>query len=150
MKTKIISIFTSGLLLLSCNNNSKTEEKAEGMKSEKHIHSENNKIELNKGEKWKIKENMLVHLRIMETEVNLFSTSEKKDYESLAKKLQESIGLLTSSCTMTGKAHDELHKWLLPYIELVTEFSKSKDKVSQEKHVENIRTSFIIFNQFFN
>ena len=93
---------------------------------------------------------MLVHIRIMETEVNLFKKSETKDYKLLAKKLQENIESLTSNCTMTGKAHDELHKWLLPYIDLVTDLSDVSDKTSEMKNYENIEASFKTFNQFFN
>ena len=93
---------------------------------------------------------MLVHIRIMETEVNLFKKSETKDYKLLAKKLQENIESLTSNCTMTGKAHDELHKGLLPYIDLVTDLSDASDKALEMKNYENIEASFKTFNQFFN
>ena len=109
MKTTIISIFTFSILLIGCENNSKKETKPK-VENEEHEHSENTKIELNNGQKWAVKPEMLVHIRIMETEVNLFKKSETKDYKLLAKKLQENIDSLTSNCTMTGKAHDELHK----------------------------------------
>ena len=35
---------------------------------------------------------------------------------------------------MKGKAHDELHKWLLPYIDLVKELSEAKDETEAEKN----------------
>ncbi|MBK6365166.1 MAG: hypothetical protein IPF52_17485 [Saprospiraceae bacterium] len=50
---------------------------------------------------------------------------------------------------MKGKAHDELHKWLLPYIDLVKELSEAKDETEASKHFENIQISFTTFNQYF-
>ncbi len=46
---------------------------------------------------------------------------------------------------MAGKAHDELHTWLDPYIELVDSFSKEKS-ANQFTEIQN---SFKIFNQYF-
>ena len=82
---------------------------------------ESEAIELNNGEKWQVDANMLTHIRNMENDVVSFAKVEQKDYKSLSEKLQSNIDLLTSNCTMKGKAHDELHKWLLPYIDLVKE-----------------------------
>ena len=50
---------------------------------------------------------------------------------------------------MTGQAHDELHKWLLPYIDLVAELSDAKAETEAAKQFENIQNSFITFNQYF-
>ena len=85
----------------------------------------------------------------MENDIISFSTFEQKDYKSLAEKLQSNIDLLTSNCTLKGKAHDELHKWLLPYIDLVKELSEAKDETEASKQYENIQTSFTTFNQYF-
>ena len=46
---------------------------------------------------------------------------------------------------MKGEAHDELHKWLVPYIELVDAFSKEK---SANQFIE-IQHYFKTFNQYF-
>lgn len=117
METNTILFSTAMIFLFGCGNNStvESETKKESLKIEKQIHSED-KIELNEGEKWKVKEDMLIHIRNMEKEVNSFSISELNDFRILVKNLQKNINLLTSSCTMTGKAHDELRKWLLPFI----------------------------------
>lgn len=50
---------------------------------------------------------------------------------------------------MKGKAHDELHKWLLPYIELVDALTASKNADESVKYVSQIQTSFNTFNQYF-
>ncbi|MBK9526199.1 MAG: hypothetical protein IPO39_16060 [Bacteroidetes bacterium] len=85
----------------------------------------------------------------MENDIISFAKVEQKDYKSLSEKLQSNIDLLTSNCTMKGKAHDELHKWLLPYIDLVKELSEAKDETEASKQFQNIQTSFTAFNQYF-
>ena len=152
MKKITILIPVIGLFLFSCGNtsNEKSKEQTETVTHEEHHHDdESEAIELNNGEKWKVDANMITHIRNMENDVISFGKVEQKDYKSLSKKLQSNIDLLTSNCTMKGKAHDELHKWLLPYIDLVKELSEAKDETEAEKQFQNIQISFATFNQYF-
>lgn len=152
MKKITILIPVISLFLFSCGNASKekSKEETETVTHEEHQHNyEMQTIELNNGEKWKVDANMITHIRNMENDIISFSTVEQKDYKSLSEKLQSNIDLLTSNCTMKGKAHDELHKWLLPYIDLVKELSEAKDETEAAKQFENIQTSFTTFNQYF-
>jgi hypothetical protein len=144
LKIKIALLATVGLFLFSCNTKSK-EEKIIEIKTEKHQHSESEMIQLNEGKKWKVDENMMLHIRNMEKDVILFGKEKEKNHSLLAGKLKANIDLLTSNCTMKGKAHDELHKWLVPYIELVDTFHKEK---SENQFIE-IQHSFKTFNQYF-
>ncbi len=152
MKKKIILIPAIALFLFSCGNasNEKSEDLSEIETHDEHHHDdESEAIELNNGEKWTVDANMLTHIRNMENDVVSFAKVEQKDYKSLGEKLQSNIDLLTSNCTMKGKAHDELHKWLLPYIDLVKELSEAKDETEAEKQFQSIQTSFTTFNQYF-
>lgn len=152
MNKLILTFAVGGLLLSSCGNSTieKSNNQTEvAIHNEHHHDDESEAIELNKGEKWKVDANMLTHIRNMENDVVSFANVEQKDFKSLAEKLQTNIDLLTSNCTMKGKAHDELHKWLLPYIDLVKEFSEAKDETEASKQYENIQTSFTTFNQYF-
>ncbi len=152
MNKLIPSLAAFSLLLSSCGNstNEKSNNQTEVAEHNEHLHDDESKsIELNNGEKWKVDANMLTHIRNMENDVVSFSKVEQKDYKSLSEKLQSNIDLLTSNCTMKGKAHDELHKWLLPYIDLVKELSEAKDETEASKHFENIQISFTTFNQYF-
>ena len=152
MKKKIILIPAIALFLFSCGNasNEKSEDLSEIETHDEHHHDdESEAIELNNGEKWTVDANMLTHIRTMENDVVSYAKVEQKDYKSLSEKLQSNIDLLTSNCTMKGKAHDELHKWLLPYIDLVKEFSEAIDETEASKHFENIQISFTTFNQYF-
>ncbi len=144
LKIKIVLLAAVGLFLFSCNPKPK-EEKSIEIKTEEHQHSESEAIQLNKGEKWKVDDIMILHIRNMEKDVVNFEKKDDKNYLLLADKLKVNLDLLTSNCTMKGEAHDELHKWLVPYIELVDTFSKEKSA----NHFTEIQHSFKTFNQYF-
>ena len=152
MNKLIPSLAAFSLLLSSCGNstNEKSNNQTEVAEQNNHHHDdESEAIELNNGEKWKVDANMITHIRNMENDINHFANVEQKDFKSLAEKLQSNIDLLTSNCTMKGKAHDELHKWLLPYIDMVKELSEAKNETEASEQFKNIQTSFSTFNQYF-
>lgn len=152
MNKLILTFAVGSLLLYSCGNstNEKSNNQTEVAEQNNHHHDdESEAIELNNGEKWKVDANMITHIRNMENDINHFANVEQKDFKSLAEKLQTNIDLLTSNCTMTGQAHDELHKWLLPYMNLVDELSVAEDKIEAEKQFQNIQSSFKTFNHYF-
>ena len=152
MNKLILSLAAFSLLLSSCDNstNEKSNKQTEVAEQNDHHHNDESEvIELNNGTKWQVDANMITHIRNMENDVVSFAKVEQKDYKSLSEKLQSNIDLLTSNCTMKGKAHDELHKWLLPYIDLVKELSEAKNETEATKQFENIQISFTTFNQYF-
>lgn len=120
---------TIAVIAFSCNSSTKETEKnnetpTETTTEDEHHHDENEAIVLNKGEKWKVDDNMMEHIRNMEKDVIAFAGNSDKNYTKLATQLKTNLDLLTSNCTMKGQAHDELHKWLVPYIELVDNLEK--------------------------
>lgn len=143
-KLKITTFALSVFFLFSCNDKAKTEIN-EPIAAEEHQHSEHEAIELNDGKKWKVDENMMIHIRKMENEVPSFDKEKPENNQKLANDLKKNLDLLTANCTMKGQAHDELHKWLLPFIALADDFSKDK---SAEQFAE-IQNSFITFNTYF-
>lgn len=152
MKKITILIPAISLFLFSCSNstNEKSNNQTETSTQNEHHHDdESETIKLNNGEKWKVDANMITHIRNMENDIISFAKLKEKDYKSLSEKLQSNIDLLTSNCTMKGKAHDELHKWLLPYIDMVKKLSEAKDETEASKQFENIQNSFTTFNQYF-
>lgn len=147
---KITTVLLSVFLLFSCNDKAKNQttdgnETIQTTEVEMHNHSDDKAIQLDGDKKWKVDDNMMAHIRNMEKDVASFDKSNPVNYQVLADKLKNNLDLLTSNCTMRGQAHDELHKWLLPYIELVDDFSKDR---SVEQLAE-IQHSFITFNQYF-
>ena len=151
----ILTLFLAGIVY-GCNNpvkdknsevsNTKT---LESSKESEHQHSEGDSIELNNGAKWKVVPEMMKHIRNMESDINSFSETQQtelKDFTQLGLSLQKNIDLLTSNCTMEGKAHDVLHKWLLPFIDMVEKLNKSKNSDEALQTFKEIKYSYKTFN----
>ncbi|CAN5282915.1 hypothetical protein BH09BAC5_BH09BAC5_00020 [soil metagenome] len=152
MKTITIPLIAISLFLFSCGNtsNEKLNIQTDSVSQEEHQHNnEKQTIELNNGEKWKVDSNMLTLIRKMENDVATFKGTTLPEYKILSGNLQKNIDLLTSNCTMKGKAHDELHKWLLPYIDLVNDLTEAENESKAKEQFENIQSSFKTFNQYF-
>lgn len=113
-----------------------------------HSHGEE-KIELNNGQKWAVNEEMKPHIEQGRVILNTYLTNGDTDYEKLAKDLQEQNSSLIKSCTMDGKSHDELHKWLHPHLELVKELSKAETPEEVNKVTDKLKASYEIYDQHF-
>lgn len=50
---------------------------------------------------------------------------------------------------MKGKSHDELHKWLYPYMALVDELNDAENENEANQVFQKIKESFETFNQYF-
>lgn len=152
MKIVLCSTLAATLLIFGCG--SATEEKPAAQSApaeqaaEEHRHQDES-IQLNNGEKWKVDENMMIHIRQMEKDVNEFNGKNLADYKILSEKLKTNLDLLTSGCTMTGQAHDELHKWLVPFIDLVNEFAEVKIEKDASEYYQKIKVSFTSLNKYF-
>lgn len=133
--------FLLSIVLIGCSNEASTNEIVE--KEQSHDHSDD--LELNNGERWKVVPDMMQHIKSMNKSVDDFNG---EDYKGLGLSLKDDLNLLTSNCTMTGRAHDELHKWLLPYIDLVNELNDSKSEELESRY-HKIVVSFEEFNEFF-
>ena len=107
------------------------------------------KIELNKGKKWKVPMAMMQHLNVMQEDIARARENNLKNYKALSLSLEKEIDLLTSNCTMKGKGHDELHKWLVPFIGDVKNFSKSTNVQQQRKQLDHLYNEFARLKQYF-
>lgn len=152
MIKKLISTLAISLILFSCNSNSgdiTINEADTSAQSDHHHEDESESIALNHGEKWEVDAEMMVHIRNMENDISGFGSGDLRSYAALSEKLLTNVDLLTSNCTMKGQAHDELHKWLLPYIDLVNELSETKEQSKAEKKFAELQSSYHTFNQYF-
>jgi hypothetical protein len=98
-KLKITSILLSTFFLFSCNDKAKNEsaETSQATKTEVHEHSNDETIQLNDGQKWKVDVDMMAHIRIMENDVTSFDKETPENYQLLADNLKKNIDLLTSN-----------------------------------------------------
>lgn len=149
---KIIVLALSSLVLWSCNSNSEsTESTQEVATTEVHHHDESSEaIQLNSGEKWVINAEMKPFILKGEELVNTYIQNKQTDYKELAKQLKAQNSNLIESCTMDGKSHDELHKWLHPHLELVDKLEKDADVTASVETVAHIQSSYTVFHQYFN
>ena len=104
-------------------------------------------LELNKGKKWVVAKPMMAHLRNLEAAVKNFDTTPGRDHAALAMEIQENLGRLVTNCTMKGKAHDELHKWLMPFLGLSADYSKATDPQVQQQKLQEIKQALLVFNE---
>lgn len=142
-------LFTSALLLVglwSCQSETTINEEP---KKAIHTHDADHDIVLNNGEKWAVDQHMLEHIRTMEAAIKACASTDEESKKQLGDILDEGVQLLTSNCTMTGQAHDELHKWLLPYIDLVNAFIEAETDEKKTEFLEQLNQSMDTFNTYF-
>jgi hypothetical protein len=115
-----------------------------------HSHPDDEALQLNAGKKWKVDDHMMDELRELESIVNHANRKENTmSLDAIADSLIVHLDLLTSNCTMQGQAHDELHKWLVPFIELVNEYANyEKESVARQQLIE-MKSRFLEFNTYF-
>lgn len=149
------------LTLFSCNTQSKNDDEQEKAASttvenpaeEAHHEHDSDEaiaaIELNNGEKWAVNNEMKPYVSAGSDLVEGFLKSSGSDYSNLAKQLKQENDKLIKSCTMEGKSHDELHKWLHPHLELVEELKNEKDSSKRKEMVEHLKESYKTYSQYF-
>ena len=149
---KVIVFGMSLMLLWSCNNS--TEKSTTHQETENHAehrHDESSEaIELNNGEKWLVNEEMKPFVLKGEELANAYIQNNQTDYKALAQKLKDQNSQLIKSCTMDGKSHDELHKWLHPHIEIVKSLEEEKDATKANEIVAQLQHSYQEYHKYFN
>lgn len=106
-------------------------------------------LELNDGKKWAVDPPMMAHLRNLEQSIQNSETTRPVNHAALAANIQENLGRLVTNCTMEGKAHDELHKWLMPFLAMTAEYSEAADLEVQQQKFQEIRQALFVFNDHF-
>ena len=144
MKAKLLGMLLITLLFLSC----KTDKKEEIVLKPNEF--TNIKIELVGGEKWPVDKPMMSLIQNIKNDVMQFEGKTLEEYKELSNKINGHLDILTSSCTMTGQGHDELHKWLLPFLDISKSFSKSKTFKEAEENYQIIKQSFKLVDLNFN
>jgi len=143
MKTKILSILIVIIISFSC----KTDKKETVILKPNEF--TNIQIEVLNGEKWVVDKPMMKIIQDIEKEVMQFDGNSLEDYNKLSNKITKHLDVLTSSCTMTGQGHDELHKWLLPFLDISKEFAKSKTLKDAQENYQVIKHSFNLVDKNF-
>ena len=146
---KTITILAVSLFLMSCSNTSDEKSKVptDSAIHDDHEHGvEKQTIDLNNGEKWKVNAEMTPIILAGNKMVDEYSDG---DYKGLAQRLKANNDALIKSCTMTGKSHEELHKWLHTYGELLNRLENAADKEKANEVINEIKESFHTYENYF-
>ena len=147
---KVLVLAISSFVLWSCNNSSEKAKSNQETKQEEHQHDETSEaIELNSGKKWIVNDEMKPFVAKGEGLVTTYLQSSQTNYNKLAQKLKDQNNQLIKSCTMKGKSHDELHKWLHPHLELVEALEKSANENEAKGIVLKLQKSNEVYHQYF-
>lgn len=152
---KTILLGMSVMLLWSCNNTGKTtpseETEVQTENHATHQHAESaDAVELDNGEKWLVNEEMKPFVLKGEELVSTYIQDNQTDFKALAEQLKDQNTQLIKSCTMTGKSHDELHKWLHPHLEIVKTLENEADTTKTNEIVSQLKYSYQQYHQYFN
>lgn len=106
-------------------------------------------IVLINGEKWKVNEEMTPHISEMIKAVSNYKGTSLENYRSLGQQLQGNTTSLISSCTMDGQSHNELHKWLMPFMKNVNTLVEASDVNEAKELFKKIDVSLNNYKQYF-
>lgn len=146
--TLIVLSITITLFSMSCNNQPNTVNQDKHAESESEM-SESSIITLNNGEKWPVNEEMKPFILEAETILNDYITNKSADYQTLAAQLLEKNSGLIRNCTMQGQAHDELHNWLFPHMELIEALGGTQNVEDAQALISQMKKSFETYHQYF-
>ncbi|WP_296619339.1 hypothetical protein [Marivirga sp.] len=131
-------------VLMNCNGKKQGNEEAHSEHENKNI-----EIELNQGEKWVVNEEMQPFLSQSEVILQSYNASNNTSHLELADQLKAQNDQLISSCTMKGKSHDELHKWLRPHLQLVKSLQNAESEKDAKAIIKQLEESYEIYHQHF-
>ncbi|KAA3622606.1 MAG: hypothetical protein DWQ02_25785 [Bacteroidetes bacterium] len=155
-KIKIVLFFFLAIAFVACDTNNSAEP---GVETESAPESkESNKstmipgapdlgspaaaaVKLDNGKKWKANVETTEGINKMMTSVKKAIVSETANidaYRKLGASLQQDFNEIFQKCTMTGEAHDQLHNYLLPMVDMVKTFEQ-KDLASCEKMLPQMK-----------
>jgi hypothetical protein len=145
--TRFFYLITGVFIVVSCSESqTQTDENATTSINEINVEENTDQLVLNEGKKWKVNEEMMPF--ILESEQLVLKYNDD-DYLALAEQLFELNNNLIKSCTMDGPAHDELHKWLHPHIDLLKKLKAAEDQSQSTKVIQEIKDSFVVFHAYF-
>lgn len=107
-------------------------------------------IKLDNGVKWQVNEEMKPFIEKGSDILDKFVRSSGTDYHALANQIKEQNSQLIQSCTMEGKSHDELHKWLHPHLDLVKKLAAEDSPEEAGKIVAELQKSYKTYHEYFN
>ena len=145
------------LVLFSCGNKATTEvahdhdvENIDTQANEDDHDAITGEIELDNGQKWAVNKEMIPYVLNGEKLVSTYLANNETDYAALAKNIGLENGKLIKSCTMQGKSHEELHKWLNPHLLLVEDLEDATTTDEAAAVIKKLEASYKMYHEYFN
>lgn len=145
MKAILIPLL-SVYILFSCQSSNQEDNQQEIVIKESHV---NATLELNNGEKWEVNEEMKPLILRSADILSTYQSNNAMNHQELAIQLKEQNTALIKNCSMQGQAHDALHKWLLPHMNLIERLHKAENDENASEIIEELQISFTTFNTYF-
>lgn len=150
MKNKALTIALTAISLFAASCGNKPTEKTDTTATALRDHADKvESIELDNGKKWQVNVEMIPFILESEKILNDYVSAGSTDWSILATQLKEKNSGLIKSCTMKGKSHDELHKWLHPHMELINSLSQAKSSSNAKVLISELKKSFEAFHSYF-
>jgi hypothetical protein len=106
-------------------------------------------LQTDAGRRWKVVPPMMVHLRAAEAALDSDPATTLQGHRRIAERLDSSLKALVANCTMTGPAHDELHKWLVPFLGSAKGYQEETDLTELARRRAELKREFRVFHNYF-
>jgi len=140
-------------LIISCKQNEEKKllsqpEQEEKIPEESH-ESIDAKVTLDNGNLWQANPETTTGINTMKKRMELFTDSNNVEaYKTLKKGLEADFTELFQKCTMKGEAHNQLHNYLYPFIDLFEEL-ESTDLESCKKSFSDLNIRLNEYAEYF-
>lgn len=148
MKKKFFIIIFSSFLF-ACHSNSNKKGTVDTTSDEA---EETSALTLNNGAKWKADSNTNRHLVSLKTTANMFKVipfPPIEEYHILGSDLKSGLDSMIQECKLTGKPHEELHKWLAPVLRQTNELKKITDTAVARTVFDSLDSRINIYYHYF-
>ena len=139
---KLLTLTVALFVIVSCSEMTKeVKQEIEVTEVEKPAAPE---VQLNDGERWIANQATVEGIENLSVMVSRFDPSDQS-YDSLQSNLRDEFGLIFKNCTMKGEAHEQLHNYLLPLMELFGKLTLG----DREKTLAEIKVHLARFDTYF-
>lgn len=109
-------------------------------------------LTLNEGKRWIADEETTAGIQDMQLTVERFGTGNDlgspEAYQELGKTLKVELNTVFRKCTMTGPAHDELHKFLVPVSADIQKLQGTQPEAAMAAY-NHLREHLYLYPEFF-
>lgn len=125
------------------------QEQPASQKTNEHEHAEGDVLQLNNGNLWEANLETTAGIDNMKLLIKSFSERDNMEaYATVKQNLEKEFGTIIAKCTMTGEAHNQLHKYLVPMKDLFDGLAAS-DLETRKASLNKINTHLDTYTKYF-